>query len=556
MKTTTTRFRPSRAAVLAATGLVMGSLAPKSAGGIPSRYLGAAVESTTVRATRTARGTAARSEEQERRSRRARRQAAGRRSTRRTAVAAGTAAAAARPARWTSPRTADELGANLGSMLSGRTRSGEWGVIVVSLTRGDTLFALNPDAMLQPASTMKMYTAALALERLGPNHTFNTSVVRDGPVKDGVLEGTLYLRGDGDPSLSPRYFPGERPMNQLARQVAAAGIKRVRGDLVADASAFDDRLIPEGWQSRYLGAAYAARVSALSLNENLVWVVVTPAGGKAQVELEPASTTAPIVNSVRVVGGSGGGVSAFRAPDGSIHVRGAIGRSSGPRRYSLIVDNPPLFTAGALHAALVAAGVAVDGQVKIGETPKQATTVATISSPPLWSIISAMNRESINIFAELLFRNAGRAGADQEGSAQTGLAALRQFLSEKVGTKPDVVYAADGSGLSVLDKLTPRSMIQLLSYAHRAPWSAQFHASLPVAGESETLRGRMRGTPAQGNLHAKTGTTNSVISLGGYVTARNGEVVAFSFMYNGADRWNAKSAMDQIGATLADFARY
>jgi D-alanyl-D-alanine carboxypeptidase/D-alanyl-D-alanine-endopeptidase (penicillin-binding protein 4) len=544
--------------VLLAAGLVIAPLAPGSREGAASNRLFAATaaESAAVRVTRARGGRAAISAEQERRSRRARRRTAPRRSTRRRAVAAGTAAAAARPARWTSPRTANELGANLGSMLSGRTRSGEWGVMVVSLTRGDTLFALNPDAMLQPASTMKMYTAAIALERLGPNHTFNTSVVRDGSVKDGVLEGALYLRGDGDPSLSPRYFPGERPMDRLARQVAAAGIRRVRGDLVADASAFEDRLIPEGWQSRYLGAAYAARVSALSLNENLVWVVVTPAGGKAQVALEPASTTIPIVNSVRVVGGSGGRISAFRASDGSIHVRGTIGRSSGPRRYSLIVDNPPLFTAGALHAALTAAGVTVDGSVRIGEAPKEATPVATISSPPLWSIISAMNRESINIFAELLFRNAGRGSTDEEGSAKTGLAALREFLSEKVGTKPEVVYAADGSGLSVLDKLTARSMIQLLGYAHRAPWSAQFHASLPVAGESETLRGRMRGTPAQGNLHAKTGTTNSVVSLGGYVTARNGEVVAFAFIYNGADRWNARAAMDQMGATLAEFARY
>jgi D-alanyl-D-alanine carboxypeptidase/D-alanyl-D-alanine-endopeptidase (penicillin-binding protein 4) len=427
--------------------------------------------------------------------------------------------------------------------------------MVVSLTRGDTLFALNPDAMLQPASTMKMYTAAVALERLGPNHMFNTSILRDGTVKDGVLEGTLYLRGDGDPSLSPRYFPGERPMDRLAKQVAAAGIRRVTGGIVADASAFEDRLIPEGWQSRYLGAAYAARVSALSLNENLVWVVVTPGAGKADVALDPASTTIPIVSTVRLVGGGGGSISAFRASDGSIHVRGSIGRSSGSRRYSLVVENPPLFTAGALHAALVGAGVTVDGQVRLGEAPKDATPVATISSPPLWSIVSAMNRESINIFAELLFRNAGRAGTDGEGSAATGLVALRQFMTDKVGTKPEVVYAADGSGLSVLDKLTARSMVHLLHYAHRAPWSAQFHASLPVAGESETLRGRMRGTPAQGNLHAKTGTTNTVISLGGYVTARNGEVIAFSFIYNGADRWGARAAMDQIGATLAEFAR-
>jgi D-alanyl-D-alanine carboxypeptidase/D-alanyl-D-alanine-endopeptidase (penicillin-binding protein 4) len=441
-------------------------------------------------------------------------------------------------------------------MLAGRTRSGEWGVMVVSLTRGDTLFALNPDAMLQPASTMKMYTAAIALDRLGPNHTFTTTIVRDGSVRDGVLDGSLYLRGDGDPSLSPRYFPGERPMDRLARQVAAAGVRRVTGDLVADASAFDDRLIPEGWQTRYLGAAYAARVSALSLNENVVWVVVTPVAGRAQVALEPASTTIPLVSSVRLVGGSGGSISAFRASDGSIHVRGSIGRNSGPRRYSLVVENPPLFTAGALHAALVAAGVTLDGSVRLGDAPKDGTPVATISSPPLWSIVGAMNRESINIFAELLFRSAGRAGTEREGSAKTGLEALREFMSEKVGAKAEVVFAADGSGLSVLDKLTARSMVQLLHYAHRAPWSAQFHASLPVAGESETLRGRMRGTPAQGNLHAKTGTTNTVVSLGGYVTARNGEVIAFAFMYNGADRWNARGAMDQIGATLAEFTRY
>jgi D-alanyl-D-alanine carboxypeptidase/D-alanyl-D-alanine-endopeptidase (penicillin-binding protein 4) len=200
--------------------------------------------------------------------------------------------------------------------------------------------------------------------------------------------------------------------------------------------------------------------------------------------------------------------------------------------------------------------VTVDGQVRLGAAPKGATPVASISSPPLWTIVSAMNRESINIFAELLFRNAGRAATDREGSAQTGLAALREFLTSKVGTKPDFVYAADGSGLSVLDRVTPRAMIALLNYAHHAPWSAQFHASLPVAGESETLRGRMRGTAAQGNLHAKTGTTNTVIALGGYVTARDGEVIAFSFMYNGSDRWAAKSAMDQMGAALADFARY
>jgi D-alanyl-D-alanine carboxypeptidase/D-alanyl-D-alanine-endopeptidase (penicillin-binding protein 4) len=114
---------------------------------------------------------------------------------------------------------------------------------------------------------------------------------------------------------------------------------------------------------------------------------------------------------------------------------------------------------------------------------------------------------------------------------------------------------SDGSGLSTLDYLTPRVMVELLSYAHRGPWSSAFHGSLPVAGESELLRRRMRATPAQGNLHAKTGTTNTVIGLGGYVTSKSGEIIAFSFIYNGNDRWNAKATMDGMGATLANFVR-
>jgi D-alanyl-D-alanine carboxypeptidase/D-alanyl-D-alanine-endopeptidase (penicillin-binding protein 4) len=147
------------------------------------------------------------------------------------------------------------------------------------------------------------------------------------------------------------------------------------------------------------------------------------------------------------------------------------------------------------------------------------------------------------------------AAPGQVGSAQTGLATLRTLLAEKIDARPEDVQASDGSGLSVLDRVTPRSMVELLSFAHRAPWGATFHASLPLEGESGTLRKRARHTPARGNLHAKTGTTNTVASLGGYVTAKNGEILAFSFIYNGSDRWNAKRAMDQMGATLAEFVR-
>ncbi len=473
----------------------------------------------------------------------------------RTRVVARKPAAPA-PLRWSAPRGATALSDAVQTALASHTRSGEWGAIIVSLTRGDTLYEQNPDAMMQPASTMKMYTSAVALDRFGPDFTFRTPALRDGTIgPDGSLSGNLYLRGVGDPSLGSRFWHDQDPMDVLAKQIAAAGVKRVRGDIIGDATAFDDKLVPDGWKSSYLGAAYAARVSALSLNENLVWVVVRPDGNKASVTLEPATTAFPVDASVRVVGGTGGRISASRRPDGTITVRGTVGARSGPLKYSLVVDNPALFTTGALRAALQKAGITVDGQTRLGATPSSAVEIAALSSPPLAQIIGEMDRESINVFAELLYRAAARTSTTQVGTAETALANLRNFLSTKVGTAPSVVDVADGSGLSLLDHVTARSMVQLLGYVHHADWGPTFHAALPVEGESGTLKRHGKGTPSRGNLHAKTGTTNTVAALGGYVTAKNGEVLAFSLIYNGTDRWNAKTAMDQIGATMAEFVR-
>jgi D-alanyl-D-alanine carboxypeptidase/D-alanyl-D-alanine-endopeptidase (penicillin-binding protein 4) len=482
-----------------------------------------------------------------------RKRAASRRTAKRTKTS--TRPAPVRPA-WTSPRGPEALASDVAAALAQHTRNGQWGAMIVSLTRRDTLFSQNADAMMQPASTMKMYTAAAALDHFGPDYTFKTPVLRDAAVgPDGTLSGNLYLRGVGDPSLTPRFWHDEQPMDVLAKQIVDAGIKRVRGDIIGDASAFDDQLVPAGWKTTYLGAAYAARVSALSLAENLVWVVVKPNGKSAMVTLEPATTTIPVESTVRLAGGTGGRISAVRRSDGTITVRGTIGSRSGPLKYSLVVDNPPLFAAGALRASLQAAGVKVDGDTRLGATPAGATEVAAVGSPPLGQIIGEMDRESINVFAELLFKATGHATTNLVGSAASGLANLRDFLSQKVGARSSSVDVADGSGLSQLDRVTPRSMVQLLGYVHQADWGPVFHASLPVDGESGTLRRRARGTPARGNLHAKTGTTNTVAALGGYVTARNGEVLAFSLIYNGADRGNAMAAMDRIGATMAEFIR-
>lgn len=458
--------------------------------------------------------------------------------------------------RHTTPRGAGALTADLTALLGSRTRTGEWGAMVVSITRGDTLFAHRADNKLVPASTMKLFTAAVALDKLGAEHTFSTDVLRDGAVgPDGTLKGNLILRGDGDPSLSPRFVRGgpSASMALLAQLVAGAGIKRITGNLIADASGFEGRRIPEGWLSRYAGAGYAAPFSALTLNENIVIINVTPGGS---VFLEPATTGFTVTNTVRTVAGGGTRISARRIGDDRIVVSGTIGARAGTARYQLVVGDPVTFTGGALKAALEAQGVKVDGEVRAGRTPEQAVVVTSLPSPPLARLVSVMNRESINIFAELLYRNAAR-GLEKKtvGSAESAGATLKEFMTRQVGAAPDAVTATDGSGLSVLDRVTPRALVQLLDHAHHAPWGSAFHASLPVAGESELLRNRMRATPAQGNLHAKTGTTNEVIGLSGYVTAENGEILAFAFLYNGNDRWHARETIDAMGPTMAAFSR-
>jgi D-alanyl-D-alanine carboxypeptidase/D-alanyl-D-alanine-endopeptidase (penicillin-binding protein 4) len=453
----------------------------------------------------------------------------------------------------------DALRADLGSLAGSSIRNGSWGVMVVSLTQGDTLFAINADVPHVPASTQKMMTSVLALNALGPQYRYRTDVLHTGKLTDGRIDGDLILRGDGDPSLSSRFIGGkpDAAMDSIVGRLVKSGVREVTGRVIGDASAFETRSVPAGWHPRILQDSYAGRVSALSLNENLVWVTVRPTtrGQPAEVVLEPATTAIPLRGNVRTVAGRGASLKLGRGP-GGISVSGSIGTEVYQRSYSYIVEDPATFTTGAFHAALARHGITVKGGMAVAPAPAGATPIISWESPPLETLITVMNRESVNVIAEHLFRSASR-GADRHttGTAATADTALRALLQRSAGISPNAIRSSDGSGLSQLDAVSPRAMVQMLGWADRSPWGSLLHASLPLAGESGTLRRRMEGTTAQTNLHAKTGTTNDVIALSGYVTARNGELLAFALLYNGKDRWRAREAIDAIGVTLANWAR-
>lgn len=479
----------------------------------------------------------------------------------RPTVAGAARRPAARPAlRATTPKGVDALRRDLAHFVNVSTTRGEWGVMVVSLTTGDTLFSREADELLLPASTMKLYTAALAFERFGPAHQFRTDVLRDGFITaDGTLEGNLYLKGAGDPALGARYArwnDGTPPMQSIAELVYASGVRRVRGDIVGDASAFESRRVPEGWRTRYLQAGYAARVSALSVNENIANIVVRSTAAGATVAFDEPLIDLPMHSTVTVRPGSRSArISVWQdTTQDRFRVTGWIGSLSPERTYRVVVEQPERFAAASLRAALQKRGIIVEGGTRAATAPSEAERLTAWASPPLAQLVATMNGESNNHFAELLFRNAARS-ARGIGSAEAANESLRSFLAERVGVRRDAVYAADGSGLSTLDRVTTRSMVQLLGYAQQAPWGEVFQATLPVAGRTETLRTRMRRTAAADNLRGKTGTTNDVSSLAGYVRSKDGELLAFAFLYNGRDLWRAREAIDAMGVTLAGFSR-
>jgi serine-type D-Ala-D-Ala carboxypeptidase/endopeptidase (penicillin-binding protein 4) len=457
-------------------------------------------------------------------------------------------------------------------------RSARWGVMAVSLDRGDTLFAHNADLPLAPASNMKLFSTAAALYYLGPDFRFSTFALVDGPVENGVLDGDVILYGTGDPAISTRLIGSSRaPLQELADSLLAHGIREVRGAVVGDGSYFDDAYLGEGWRPEYRLASYSAPVGALSYAENMVSIRVLPgaaAGQPARIGTVPGTSGFAVRNEVRTVA-SGPTRVRFDHGDGVVVLSGQIARNHGGVSRSIPVVDPTNYAAAAFRSVLEDRGIRVHGPVRAVSSPEHSRVGVRASgrdngrppprvlgvhlSPPLLEIVNITNQISNNLYAEALLKTVGRVVLG-DGSAAGGARAVQFMLECESTFDPEWLRIVDGSGLSRFSRVTARSTVHLLDFMARSTLHEQFLSTLPEAAAPgnlrHSLRNRLGATDAARNLRAKTGTISNVSSLSGYVTAANGERIAFAIYANEVPSTAiAKRMEDGIGIRLAQFRR-
>lgn len=494
------------------------------------------------------------------------------------------------------PRTLAELQARIEEVVrQPALEPGFFAVKIVSLDTGNAIFEQNANKLVRPASNMKLYTVAAALDRLTPDYHFITSVYAKEKPEKGTIKGDLIIYGRGDPSFAARFNNGNhfKAIEEFAERIVAAGVKRVKGDLVGDESYFNGAPLGGGWEWEDLQWSYGAQVSALTVNDNAIDVTAKP-GEKvgAPVVITTGVPTPFLTVSNRAITSPRGSKSELRIyrslGASTLEFTGSLPLGDSGFTGSLAIPDPALAFVSMLRDVLVKRGVKIDGRLRTVDARSggsivpsqlmalvQTTNVPTQPLPfeiastqsPAFSLIAAQTmKPSQNLYTELILRTLGKAipitSVSQSPSARTirdheeaGLQVVREFLRQAGVGENDLVLS-DGSGLSRNDMITADATVQLLTFMSKHRYYQAFHDALPIAGVDGTLRTRMRGTPAEGNVRAKTGTLSSVASLGGYVTTAGGERLVFSMMLNNYPDAGAlrRDSIDAIAILLASFA--
>jgi D-alanyl-D-alanine carboxypeptidase/D-alanyl-D-alanine-endopeptidase (penicillin-binding protein 4) len=443
------------------------------------------------------------------------------------------------------------------------TKRSNWGIRVVSLKTGRVLYQRNADKYFTPASNTKLYSTALALLRLGPDHKFATTVRAPGEAVGGEIRGDVSLVGGGDPTMSWRKYPYEKGSVQerslagiesLADEIAAKGIRRITGNIVGDDTAWPWDPYPSGWAIDDTTWSYGAPVSALMMNENTIELRIRPAeaeGQLARISIAPALEYYWIDN--RVLTQAGRRTIRVEREGRLVRVSGQLSAGGGERTENLAIDDPALYAAHALHEALSRRGVSIGGVAEARHRlpeepwmPVSGVELARRESRPLAEIIQVTNKVSQNQMADMLLR----AAAD--GTVKGGVEQLELLLSS-IGVDLEDYSFRDGSGMSRLNLTSPKATIELLKHMWASPLRAVWLTSLPVGGVDGTLESRFEGKPRGKLVQAKTGSLSHVNALSGYIQSRTHGMVAFSIMVNGSNGPSSviRQAIDTICLEIA-----
>lgn len=437
-----------------------------------------------------------------------------------------------------------------------------WGAFVMTLD-GQEVFSLNADDRFIPASNTKVFTTAAAFHYLTgldtPDPAAGTSVWLE-PRGEGAVPD-LVLMGAGDPMLADRPACVDNCLHQLADAVVAAGITRVH-DIIGD-----DTLLPadpwgQGWSWNNFVWYYTAPISALSVNENALSLIVAPgAGPRAPAEISWAEGDALLIVDNRLVTGPAGSEQTLRMQRvpglEMLRLTGFIPADAAPRAYAVSMRDPAETAAMRLFRLLNERGVTVEGKMRgrheapaTGEGPGAPMLIARLTPPPLKDSMRRILVDSQNLHAELLLRRVAlaRGALSPEGGPEV-LAAL---ITE-AGLTPVEAELFDGSGLSTYNRVTPHGMAQFLRWAAQQEWGDDWRALMPVGGESGTLSRRFRGTSLQGRVFAKTGSLHGVNALSGYMIARSGQILVFAVYANDRPA-GAPSIIGEMDANLVRIA--
>lgn len=485
------------------------------------------------------------------------------------------------------PRTLAELLTRIEEVVrQPALEPGFFAIKIVSLDTGNVIYEQNANKFVRPASNMKLYTVAAALDRLSPDYHFMTSVYAQEKPEDGKTRGDLIIYGRGDPSIAARFNDGDyfKGINELADRLVAAGVKRIKGDLIGDESYLNGAPLGSGWEWEDLQWSYGAQVSALTVNDNAIDLTVKPGervGAPVIVSSGPPSSTFMTISNRATTSprGSKSELQIYRGVGANtLELTGSLPLGDAGFIGGVAISDPALAFVSMLRDALIKRGVKIDGRVRTVDARSGASIVpnpllftvqptniptqplpfevASMQSPPFSQIAAQTLKPSQNLYTELILRTLGTPRiSPTQTNEEAGLIVVRNFLRQ-AGARENELALSDGSGLSRNDMITANATVQLLTFMSKHRYATQFREALPIAGVDGTLRTRMRGTPAEANLRAKTGSLSSVASLSGYVTTAAGERLAFSMMLNNYPDAGAlrRGSIDAIAVLLASFA--